>query len=373
MASRERELTFGLPRMHKEPGERRDYLPPLVRTLTDLGLPVAAESGIGSAMGLCDDDYAAVSPLVRLVSSEEAFAQRVILTLRSPEGRYESLRPGATLIAMLHFPTRPARVRTLLALGIEAISLDGVTDDHGRRLVENCRAVAWNGLDAAFDALTATFPALTDPRRAPVRVTIMGAGAIGKLAVEAATKYGSLERDAAFAARGLPGVEVVTIGRNLTSRTDYLRERLRTTDVLVDATQRADPSRALVPNAWIASMPRHAVICDLVVDPYLLDVDPPTVRAIEGIPQGNLDRFVFAPDDPDWDQTVPREVPSAERRTVVTCYSWPGVHPMECMELYGVQLDPLLRTLVARRGMAGVRADGEFHERALWRASLRAW
>jgi hypothetical protein len=43
------------------------------------------------------------------------------------------------------------------------------------------------------------------------------------------------------------------------------------------------------------------------------------------------------------------------------------------MELYGKQLAPLLETLAQCGGMAGVRADGSFHERALFRGSLRAW
>ena len=69
---------------------------------------------------------------------------------------------------------------------------------------------------------------------------------------------------------------------------------------------------------------------------------------------------------------LPPEVPTGSRRAVVSCYSWPGVHPKRCMELYGKQLAPLLETLVERGGLAGVRPDGSFHERALNRGSLRA-
>jgi alanine dehydrogenase len=128
----------------------------------------------------------------------------------------------------------------------------------------------------------------------------------------------------------------------------------------------------LVPNAWLARLPEHAVVCDLVVDPYLLHESPPTVRGIEGIPQGNLDRWTFGPDDPAWDD-VPEEVDRSHRRWVVSCYSWPGVHPHACMELYGHQLAPLLRTLLRTGGMGDLSREGEYHERALWRASLRSW
>ncbi len=370
----ERALTLGLPRMHKEPGERRDFLPDLVRQVTRLGVDVYVESGIGSGMGYADADYARISPKVHVVSHEEAYRQDVVLVLRCPElPELEKLKPGATLISMIHFPTRPNRIERMRDLGLEAISLDSIADDDGKRLVENMRAVAWNGVEAAFDALEETYPQLTDDGRSPIRVTVMGAGLVGKHAVEAATKYGNRDRAERFDARGLPGVEVTVLGRNLTGRWRTMRDRFQQTDVLVDATQRSTTSEPLVPNAWLQWLPQHAVVCDLVVDPYILDVTPRTVRSLEGIPRGSLDQWTFSPSDPKWDETVPKEIDSTHRRTTVTCYSWPGVHPEDCMRLYGRQLEPMLETLFARGGMEGIRARGDFHERALWRASLRAW
>jgi alanine dehydrogenase len=372
MADTARPLTIGFPRMHKEPGERRDFLLPFVGLLTALGAEVHIETGMGSGMGYADHDYTALSPDVHVTDEDGAYRQDVVVVLRAPEGRYEKMRSGTVLVSMLHFATRPARVALLRGLGIDAISMDLIANDEGRRLVENLRSVAWNGVGAAFAALERTWPGLSDPHRPPVRVTIMGAGTVGKHAVEFATKFGDDARNEAFMRLGLPGVEVVTTGRNLTQDPAYFRARLAMTDLLVDATQRRDPSISVVRNEWIGLMPPHAVLCDLIVDPYLLDVQPAVVRGIEGIPQGNLDQWEFAPDDPAWD-ALPSTVPTTHRRTVVSCYSWPGVRPEPCMHVYGSQLAPLLETLVLSGGMGGITAQGSFHARALWRGSLRAW
>jgi len=367
-----RRLTVGLPRMHREPNELRDFLPPLVGLLAAAGAEVHVESGIGSGMGYTDLDYTAVSPDVVVSDEEDCYRQDIVLVLRAPEGRYDRIRRGATLVSMLHFSTRPARVRMLEEMGIDAVSLDLIRDDNGRRMVENLRSVAWNGISAAFSALERTWPELAGPRHSTVKVLIMGAGRVGRHAVEFATKYGDDARNERLTRAGLPGVEVVTAGRNLTADPEYLKARLLMTDLLVDATARRDPSVALIPNPWLALLPTHAVVCDLSVDPYLLDAQPRVVRGVEGIPQGSLNQWEFAPDDPAWDALPPR-VPTSERRTVVSCYSWPGVRAEPCMHVYGSQLAPLLETLVSAGGLDGVSPEGRYHERALWRGSLRGW
>lgn len=357
--------------MGQEPEDRRDFLPSLARHVATLGIDVFIELGLGARMGYSDGDYLGTSKRVQIVDRDEAFAQDVVLVLRSPDAHFELMSPGATLVSMLHFPTRVQRYRRLKELGIEAVSLDLIVDDSHRRLVENMEAVAWNGLEAAFEALAHTYPGFKTHDRDPIRVTIMGAGMIGKHAVEAATKYGSLER--ARMLHGFPGVEVTVLGRNLTSNERYLRERLRVTDLLVDAAYRSDASMPLVLNEWVDDLPEHAVICDLSVDPYLLDASPPTVRGIEGIPQGSLEQYVFYPDDPEWRAKIPHGVPALHRRTTVSCYSWPGIHPRACMHRYEEQLLPLLELLFETGGAGGLRADGGYLERALYGASTAAW
>jgi alanine dehydrogenase len=368
----DKRLTIGFPRMYNEPGERRAFLPSLVGLLADMDVEVYVEAGSGAGMGYSDDAYRSLSPRVHIVDEATAYQQDIVVVLRAPEGRYELLRPGSILLSMLHFTTRPERVELLGSLGIEAIALDMVTGDDGRRLVQNLRDVARNGLAAAFDALERRWPPLLSAARPAVSVTILGAGGVGKHAIEWAAKCGDDARNARFMRDGLPGVEVVVAEQNLSGNEAYFRHRLPLTDILVDATARRDTSRPLFPNAWLGLLPDHAVVCDLAVDPYLLDDDPPVVRGIEGIPQGNLDQWEFGPDDPAWDR-LPPMVPTANRRTVVSCYSWPGVQPEACMQAYGSQVTPLLKTLLWYGGLPAIGPDVSFHGRALWRASLRHW
>jgi len=205
-------VTVGFPRMHREPGERRDFLPPLIGLLLANGAEVHVESGIGSGMGYTDADYTALGPDLVVSDEDDCYRQDIVVVLRAPEGRYDKLRRGAILVSMLHFATRPARVRMLAENGIDAISLDLIRNDDGRRLVENLRSVAWNGIASAFAALERTWPELAGPRHSTVKVLIMGAGRVGTHAVEFATKYGDDARNEAYARAGLPGVEVVSAG-----------------------------------------------------------------------------------------------------------------------------------------------------------------
>jgi alanine dehydrogenase len=281
-------LTIGLARMHVEFGERRDFLPALVTDLEKRGAQVYLEFGYGSAMGFMEADYQKAAPTVQFVSHEEVYQKQIVLVLRCPSNdELKLMRPGACLISMLHFPTRPQRVDFLRSLGIEAISLDLLKDETGRRLIENLRSVAWNGLEVGFQILHRTYPlpGLESYEREPVYATVLGVGAVGMHAVQAASRYGDIKLWQTLAERGVPGVQVTAIDYDLTVRETIMKEILARTDILVDATQRPDPSKIIIPNEWVGLLPVHAVLVDLSVDPYDCTVNPPDVKGIEGIPQ----------------------------------------------------------------------------------------
>lgn len=368
-------MAFGFARMHQEAGERRDFLPETIAQFHKFSTPVVLETGYGSGMGFKEADYLAVNPQARFAAQEEVFSQAYVVMLRCPdEALLRLLQPGACLISMLHYPTRPKRTAFLRSLGIEGISLDSLKDDVGRRLVENLRSVAWNGIETAFRTLRALYPSpgFESPHRPPIRVTLLGSGAVGIHVMQAAIRYGdqALWRD--MIERGAPGVQVTTVDYDTTGHEAIMLDILSRTDLLVDATQRADTSVPVIPNEWIAALPRHAVLLDLSVDPYECNNVPPVVKGIEGIPHGNLDQYVFAPDDPIYAQ-IPACVPTAHRRYAVSCFSWPGIHPKECMVLYGKQIQPIFRTLIEKGGIRNIDPRGRFFERAISRALLSRW
>ncbi len=360
-------MTIGLPRMHKEAGERRDFLPGFVRRLAAHGFHVVLEMEYGTGMGISSDRYRS-GDRIRFGTIQECYASDIVLVLRYPdEALIQTMRPGTCLVSMVHMETRPSRVQFFRRIGVDAVSLESVTDDTGRRLVENLRSVGWNGMEAAFDLLERTWTDFANPDRGPLRVLLIGAGAVGAHAMAAAINYGRRDRRASLIAAGVPGVLVSVIDNDLTASPGLLESLLRESVIVVDATRRPRSEMIVVRNDQLALLPDHAVLVDLSVDPYVCDSSPIAVKAIEGMPQGDLDSYAFLPDDPAWDR-VPDCVSTNHRRSAVSCYSWPAIHPEECMEIYGKQVFPLLRTIHDTGGTDGIRSDGTYFHRALSRS-----
>ena len=360
--------------MHKESGEKRDFLPELVEFLDRAGAgSIVVEQDYGAGMGLAMEAYLKASPKVRVGTWEECLAQDVVCVVRCPSDEVlRKVRRGAALLTMCHYPTRPNRVALLRELGIRAVSMDSLTDDLGERLLQNLEAVGWNGVRMAMRELAQTYRGFDDPNRRAIRVMVMGAGRVGGHAARAAIRYGDPAWRDAQVQRGIPGVEVRIIDFDLTGRENYMLDQLERTDLLVDATYRPDPSRYVVPNAWVAALPTHAVMLDLSVDPYDFSSDPPAVKGIEGVPEGNLNQFVFKSDDQAYEGMDPR-IDTRHRRTALSCYSWPGVDPRACMQVYGKQVEPILRVLIEQPLDALDPVRGRFFERAVARADVNRW
>ena len=105
---------IGLPKMHLEPGERRVFLPGFIAALQEMGFKVLLEKDYGASIDLAEGDYKAKADQVQFADIETIYQQEYVLVLRYPgDEKIRWLKPGACLISMLHYPTRPQRVELL--------------------------------------------------------------------------------------------------------------------------------------------------------------------------------------------------------------------------------------------------------------------
>ncbi len=111
---------------------------------------------------------------------------------------------------------------------------------------------------------------------------------------------------------------------------------------------------------------------DLTSDPYLTDIYPPQVKAIEGIPHGTLDKIVIYPGD-DVYNTVPEWLKSLNQRTVVSCNAWPGVNPKGCMDLYGKQLIYIVQNLIGYSTSDFNLYNNDYFNRAIYRGTIECF
>ena len=89
----------------------------------------------------------------------------------------------------------------------------------------------------------------------------MGSGEIGKLAANTAIKF--TDRP----------VVVSIVGRSVT-RSQTLDPLLKESDILVDASKRHEPWKSIISNHQLALLPEDALIVDLSVDDYDVNISP---------------------------------------------------------------------------------------------------
>ncbi len=364
--------SFGFARMHVEAGERRDFLPETIARLHKSGANVFLEHGYGSGLGYQPEDYLHGSPSVQFTTHEEVYQKDFVVVLRCPNDQeLNSLKPGSCLISMLHYPTRPRRTELIRSLGVEAISLDSIKDDVGRRLIGISIRSPGTEWEVAFRVLRTIYPApgFESPHRQPIHTILLGSGAVAVHVVQAGIRYGDLNYGKEMIEQNVPGVQLTVVDYDSNCEEIKCFLCLKTQIFTVDATQRPNPSRPVILMIGWRFLPQHAVLVDLSVDPYQCNPDAPiSIKGIEGIPQGNLDQYVFAPDDPAY-ELIPSCIETHNRRYAVSCYSFRN-SSQKCMQVYGQQMRPIFNTLVERGGVAQIRSKGKYFERAIFRAML---
>jgi alanine dehydrogenase len=366
--------TLGLPKFPTDDGERGAFLPSFVHKLDKFVSDIYIERGYGRGLEINDKCYLSNDKNnIHFVSHEETYKQDLVIGLKAPTLEELSIiRRGAFLIGMLHYESRPKLVEALKMHGIFSYSLDSIIDDRHQRLVVSYEMTASNGVREAYNEIVKRRSDFLMSNRAPFLVAIMGMGYLGIEAGKASfLKFGDTGIDSVTRKRVLPGAAVVYLEKKATHCKKFISDLFPGVDLLIDATKRVDFTKYIIPNEWLGYLKKEAVILDLTCDPYDTTVSPIQVKAIEGIPSGTLNQYVFETHDVAWEK-IPESVDKKNRRVVVSCNGWPGLTPREVMPIYGEQIMPFVRLLIRKGGKLSLESNDP-QERALYRSSLEAY
>lgn len=359
--------SIGFPKMHKEEGEKRDFLPELFENLNEYDVQIFLEEDYGKDLGYTPQDYIQKNKNIIFTPRNEVYKKDLIVVLRAPEiDELNLINEDSTLISMLHYETRETRNNILRQKKINCYSMDSMLDDENQRIMVNYRGTSRAGSRIAFEQLKKQTNNFQNTKDKIINVTIIGMGAVSANCAKAFEEFSDEEFLSKNNGRGLI---VHMIPRNITQNYENLKIIIEKSDILVDASKRPDPTKIIIRNELINYLPDYAVILDLTADPYNDSVSPAQVKAIEGIPTGTLDKFVIEIDD-DLYNNLPKTVNSKNRRLVVSCNAWPGVDAKDCMKLYGRLITPFLDVILSKGPLNLNGKSKNIYERSLYRSSL---
>ena len=319
--------SIGFLSMQFEEEEKRDFRPSFFGKLKSIGNPILLDETYGAKLGYSKHDYLGANPSIRFCSRSEVLRSDIVSSVRTPiNDELLQMKRGATLFSMLHFVTRRNRNVMLQDLGVRMYAMDSVVDDFGLRMIQDFPGTVRSALLSGFNLLD------VDALHGLCRILIIGTGELGKLAVDYAVKLA-------------PAPAIVTsVGRSMTDDRIEMIKLLSNTDMIIDSSKRTETHKHIIDNDMLGSLPEHAVIVDISADDYDTSVNPIQVKGIEGIPTGNLHRYLFETDDPAYDM-IPAGVRSKNRRRLVSCNAWPGMDADHCLDRYEKQIEPFIRIL----------------------------
>jgi NAD(P) transhydrogenase subunit alpha len=183
-------------------GERRVALvPAVVGRLQALGLEVLVEAGAGGAAHFPDAAYAEAGAVV-LPPAELYRRAGVLLSVGRPaDAVVARLRAGQVLVGMLNPLADPGYVRRLAALGVTAISLDGLPRLLSRAqsmdaLSSQASVAGYRAALLAANLYGRYFPLLITAAgtERPAELLVLGVGVAGLQALGTARRLGALVR-----------------------------------------------------------------------------------------------------------------------------------------------------------------------------------
>src|SRR3972149_3352912 len=270
-------MIVGVPREIKDNEYRVAIVPSGVKVLTGDGRLVLVQGNAGLGSGIPDEEYHAAGAAI-IPSAEEVFAKSdLIVKVKEPLSQeYSFLRSNQVLFTFLHLASNRALADRLVESGITAIAYEAVQLEDGTLPI----LIPMSEIAGRMAPLVATYHLQESqggsgvlisgvPGVAPGKVTILGAGTVGRNAARIAVGMGGrvvmLDRDS----RHLRYIDDAFDGRvtTLASNEHSIEEEVLSSDILIGAVL-TPGARApfLVKKDLVSRMRRGSVIVDVSID-----------------------------------------------------------------------------------------------------------
>ena len=192
-------MRIGSPKEIKIHEYRVGLVPASVAELTHAGHEVLIETGAGAGIGVGDDDYTVAGAVIAGDAAEVFEKAELVVKVKEPQGQeIAMLGRGQTLFTYLHLAADPEQTKGLMASGATAIAYETVTDNYGGlpllapmsevagRMATQVGAHYLEKAQGGAGILLGGVPGV-----APGRVTVLGAGAVGREAARMAIGLGA--------------------------------------------------------------------------------------------------------------------------------------------------------------------------------------
>lgn len=270
-------LSIGIPKEITYQENRVPLSPMAVQLLVDQGHSIQLESGCGEKANFTDLDYSSAGGEI-LVDKESIFKNDIILKVAPPtDDEIGYMKPNQILISALQMVrTKESMVKQLISKNITAIGYELIRDDEGALPIMRCMseiagrssvliaAEYLSNFNAGKGELFGGIPGVQ-----PTKVVIIGAGAVGEYAAQAAIGLGASVKLFDNNINKLRRIEK-NLGSRISSSTiipKTLAEAISECDVAIGALRsQLGYSPCVVTEEMVTQMRDQAIIIDVSID-----------------------------------------------------------------------------------------------------------
>ncbi|MDG1724089.1 MAG: alanine dehydrogenase [Bacteroidia bacterium] len=270
-------LSIGIPKEITYQENRVPLSPMAVQLLVDQGHSIQLESGCGEKANFTDLDYSSAGGEI-LVDKESIYKNEIILKVAPPtDDEIGYMKPNQILISALQMVrTKESMIKQLISKNITAIGYELIRDDEGALPIMRCMseiagrssvliaAEYLSNFNAGKGELFGGIPGVQ-----PTKVVIIGAGAVGEYAAQAAIGLGASVKLFDNNINKLRRIEK-NLGSRISSSTiipKTLAKAISECDVAIGALRSPlGYSPCVVTEEMITQMRDQAIIIDVSID-----------------------------------------------------------------------------------------------------------